>query len=87
MASETKRKRVKSTAMAWTLLGIFGAHKFYLGQTAWGIVFFIVSSLCLIGVPPFLTVIASIIDFFGLMNMTDREFNAKYQYIDEEHNV
>lgn len=85
MASETKRKRVKSTAMAWTLLGIFGVHKFYLGQTAWGIVYFILSMVfCLTGIAPFLTMIASVIDFFGLMNMTDREFNAKYQYIDEE---
>lgn len=71
-------KRKKAIAMAWTLLGIFGAHWFYLGQPAIGILYISISACTsLLACLP--TIIFSMINFFQLMLMTDREFDAKYQ--------
>lgn len=53
------------------LFGGIGAHKFYLGRPAWGVLYFF---LCETGIP-------TIISFFEAIRylfMTDGEFNEEY---------
>jgi TM2 domain-containing membrane protein YozV len=85
MASENKRKkRKKLTAMLWTLAGLFGGHWFYLGQPGMGIFYVVLTILgCFMLASPIITMVLSFINFFQLMGMTDREFDDKYQIIEE----
>lgn len=56
------------------LLGVFGVHRFYLGQTFLGILYFIV--------PP-LSAIIGFIDGILLLTMSQDEFDEKYNNIDK----
>ena len=64
------RQRLPAALIAF-FLGGFGGHKFYLGQTGWGIVYLLF----------FWTLIPAIAAFIGtlmLLTMSDENFNAKY---------
>jgi len=52
-------------------LGGLGVHKFYLGSTGWGIIYFI---FCWTFIPS----IAAFVEFLMLIFMSDHEFNAKF---------
>lgn len=53
--------------------GFFGIHKFYLGKNVEGIMYLVFSWTF---IPGFI----SFFDFFGLCFMSDREFNARFNY-------
>ena len=53
--------------------GYFGIHKFYLGNNVQGILYLIFSWT-------FIPAIISFFDFLGLCFMSDREFDAKFNY-------
>jgi TM2 domain/Short C-terminal domain len=53
--------------------GFFGIHKFYLGKTLEGII-------CLVFSWTFIPGIISFFDFLGLCFMSDREFDARFNY-------
>lgn len=62
----------RTTAILWCFfLGAFGAHKFYLGQSGWGIFYLL---FCWTGIPS----IAAFIEFIMLLLMTDDEFNRRF---------
>ena len=62
----------KTTAILWCFfLGAFGAHKFYLGQTGWGILYLL---FCWTGIPS----LAAFIEFIILLLMPEYEFNRKF---------
>jgi len=62
----------RTTAILWCFfLGAFGAHKFYLGQSGWGIVYLL---FCWTGIPSF----AAFIEFIMLLVMSDAEFNRRF---------
>jgi TM2 domain-containing membrane protein YozV len=64
-------KRKSTAAILAFLLGAFGVHRFYLGQTGLGIVYLLF----------FWTVIPSIValvDFVLFLTMSDEAFDAKY---------
>lgn len=64
--------RTKTGAILWCFfLGGFGAHKFYLGQTGWGIVYLL---FCWTGIPSF----AAFIELIMLIVMSDTDFNRKF---------
>ena len=64
----------KSTAIILALfLGGFGAHKFYLRQSGWGILYLL---FCWTFIPALL----AIIDLIILIVMSDSEFNRKFNY-------
>lgn len=52
-------------------LGGFGAHKFYLGKPAWGLVYLL---LCWTFIPSLI----AFIEFIILLAMSEDKFNAKY---------
>ncbi|MHB8571480.1 MAG: TM2 domain-containing protein [Candidatus Dormibacteria bacterium] len=70
MATPSGKTRVVAAVLAF-ILGSFGAHKFYLGETGKGILFLV---FCWTGIPGIL----GIIDFIRLLTMTDADFDAKY---------
>jgi TM2 domain-containing membrane protein YozV len=53
--------------------GFFGIHKFYLGKNVQGILYLI---FCWTSIPG----IISFFDFLGLCFMSDREFDARFNY-------
>ena len=55
--------------------GGFGIHKFYLGNNVQGILYLIFSWTLIPG-------IISFFEFLGLCFMSDREFDARFNYID-----
>lgn len=62
----------RTNAILWCFfLGAFGAHKFYLGQTGWGILYLL---FCWTGIPS----IATLIEFIMLLLMSEEEFNRKF---------
>jgi TM2 domain-containing membrane protein YozV len=64
--------RTKTAAILWCFfLGAFGAHKFYLGQTGWGVVYLL---FCWTGIPSF----AAFIELIMLLVMADAEFDRKF---------
>jgi len=64
--------RTRTNAILWCFfLGWIGAHKFYLGQTGWGIAYLL---FCWTGIPSF----AAFIEFIMLLVMVDTEFNRKF---------
>jgi TM2 domain-containing membrane protein YozV len=54
-------------------VGGFGIHKFYLGKNTEGIIYLIFSWT-------FIPSIFAFFEFFGLCFMSDREFNARFNY-------
>ncbi len=54
-------------------MGFFGIHKFYLGKTLEGIIYLIFSWTCI-------PALISFFDFLGLSFMSDREFDARFNY-------
>jgi TM2 domain-containing membrane protein YozV len=54
-------------------LGGFGIHKFYLGKNTAGIIYLVFSFT-------FVPSIFAFFEFFGLCFMSDREFNARFNY-------
>lgn len=54
-------------------LGGFGIHKFYLGKNTEGIIYLIFSWT-------FIPSIFAFFEFFGLCFMSEREFNARFNY-------
>lgn len=60
-------------------LGIFGVHKFYLGQTNMGIVYLLCGTLGTLLVLPFLAVmVISLVEGIILLTQTDQEFDDQY---------
>ncbi|WP_055075521.1 NINE protein [Pseudanabaena sp. 'Roaring Creek'] len=64
--------KTKTTALLLCFfLGALGGHKFYLGQTGWGIAYLL---LCWTVIPS----IAAFVEFIMFLIMTEDEFNRKY---------
>jgi TM2 domain-containing membrane protein YozV len=64
--------KTRTNAILWCFfLGAFGAHKFYLGQSGWGIVYLL---FCWTGIPS----LAAFIEFIMLLLMADAEFNRRF---------
>jgi TM2 domain-containing membrane protein YozV len=71
-ASAQKSSRSKAVAgILAILLGTLGAHKFYLGQTGWGIVY-------LLFFWTWIPTIAGIIEGLIYLTMSDDAFERKY---------
>lgn len=60
-----------AAALFGFFLGSFGAHKFYLGQTGWGILYLV---FCWTAIPGVVGIIEAIL----LLVMSDEDFNRKY---------
>jgi TM2 domain-containing membrane protein YozV/RNA polymerase subunit RPABC4/transcription elongation factor Spt4 len=72
-ASQPKSVKSRTTAILLALfLGGLGVHKFYLGQTGWGIAYFI---FCCTLIPALVALIEGIL----YLTMSDEEFNTKYE--------
>lgn len=69
-----KKDKVVAALLAW-FLGIFGAHKFYLGKTGAGIAY-LIATFTIVGM--LYTGIATFIDFISLLVMSKQEFDRKY---------
>ena len=68
------RGKSKTTALVLCFfLGAFGGHKFYLGQTGWGLAYLV---FCWTWIP----CIISVIEFIILLCMSEDEFDYKYNY-------
>ncbi len=63
-----------AAALFGFFLGSFGAHRFYLGQTGWGILFLV---FCWTAIPG----VVGIIEAIMLLVMSDEDFNRKYGMI------
>ena len=73
----TSMRQSKVTAALLALvLGVAGAHKFYLGNAKMGIIYILIS-VTVVGLP--ITFILSLYDFIVLLNMPDADFMAKYE--------
>ena len=65
-------------------LGLFGAHKFYLGQTGMGIVYLVIGTIgwglffFTFGVPQIILAVICLIEAITYLSMTDEQFTAKY---------
>lgn len=70
MSAPNGKNRVVAILLAFFLGGI-GIHKFYLGQTGWGIVYLL---FCWTLIPS----IAAFIEFIMLILMSDQTFAQKY---------
>jgi len=64
------RSKLAAVLLAF-FLGGFGIHKFYLGQTGWGIIYLL---LCWTFIPAFVALIEAVL----LLVMSDERFNLKY---------
>ncbi|WP_218081785.1 NINE protein [Anthocerotibacter panamensis] len=64
------RNKIIASMLAF-FLGWFGAHKFYLGQTGWGIAYLL---LCWTGVP----FIAGFVEFLILLSTSDEVFDHRF---------
>ncbi|MFN3359973.1 MAG: TM2 domain-containing protein [Pseudanabaenaceae cyanobacterium] len=67
-----KREKVVAVLLA-LLAGWLGAHKFYLGEIGWGILY---ASLFWTGIPAFIAFFEAI----GLLLMSEERFNLKFNY-------
>jgi TM2 domain-containing membrane protein YozV len=71
-------KRIAAALLAF-FLGVFGAHKFYLGYNTQGVIMLLVSVLGLILIVPTLVIgIISFIEFILYLVKTDTEFEELY---------
>ncbi|MDR0275866.1 MAG: TM2 domain-containing protein [Burkholderiaceae bacterium] len=68
--ADNGKSKIAAALLAF-FLGGFGAHKFYLGQIGWGIVYLL---FCWTLIPA----IAAFIEFILLLAMSDEKFNEKY---------
>jgi len=64
-------KSKSTTAVLAFFLGGFGAHRFYLGQTGFGILYFI---FCWTLIPA----VIALVDFVVFVSISEETFNAKY---------
>ncbi len=75
-------KNKRSTGVAYLLLllvmGIFGAHKFYLKRNGEGIIYLVMLALFFLVIPPFILAIFLILDLFTLPRQV-REANEKIE--------
>lgn len=70
-ATAPNGKSKLAAALFALFLGGLGIHKFYLGQTGWGIAYLL---LCWTGLP----IIVGVIEGILLLVMSDEEFVKKY---------
>ena len=64
--------KTRTNAIIWCFfLGGAGAHKFYLGQNGWGIVYLL---FCWTAIPS----LAAFIEFIMLLVMSDTDFNNRF---------
>ncbi len=64
--------KTRTTAILWCFFfGGIGAHKFYLGQSGWGIIYLL---FCWTFIPTFV----AFIEFIMLLVMSDTEFDRKF---------
>jgi class 3 adenylate cyclase/TM2 domain-containing membrane protein YozV len=76
----TERKR-KFAAVLALILGVFGIHRFYLGQQGLGFAYLIPSLIGMMSNTGFMTAIPAIIgivDAYFFFTMSDGKFNARY---------
>jgi TM2 domain-containing membrane protein YozV len=65
-------RRSKSTAILWAfLLGGIGGHKFYLGQSGWGVAYLL---LCWTWIP----LVVAVCEIVWLLVMGEQEFDQKF---------
>ncbi|MCU0446560.1 MAG: TM2 domain-containing protein [Microscillaceae bacterium] len=74
MANEGKKDKIIAAILAW-FLGIFGIHRFYLGQTGMGIGY-LLGTITIVGAV--ITGIISFVDFVGLLIMPQETFDRRY---------
>ena len=71
----TKKRKIKKTAILLSFpflpVGMFGLHKFYLGQTGYGILYIFLTLLC---ISPLL----ALINFIQLIVISQEKFDLKY---------
>ncbi|WP_019967637.1 NINE protein [Segatella maculosa] len=71
--------RSKKTATILSFfLGGLGIHRFYLGQTGLGVLYFV---FCWTFIPAFI----ALIDFIVLLSMSEETFNQKYNFMGNPH--
>jgi len=64
--------KIRTNTILWCFfLGAFGAHKFYLGQTGWGVLY-------LIFFWTWIPSIAAFVEFIMFLLMSEEEFNRKF---------
>lgn len=68
--ANTQRNRLAAAFLAW-FMGGFGAHKFYLGQIGFGILYLVLFWT-------FIPVIVAFVEVFIFLTMSDEEFNRRY---------
>ena len=66
----TRRERWVAVILAF-FFGWFGAHKFYLGQPGWGVLYFLLSETCI-------PAVMGLFEGVWYLLMEQDEFNAKY---------
>ncbi len=71
----TKMKKKNTAALLAIFLGVFGVHKFYLGQVFLGVLYAVFSAT---GIPFLL----SIVDAIVLLTMSEEKFDARYNSLD-----
>jgi TM2 domain-containing membrane protein YozV len=78
----TNKKKIITAVILAVLLGFIGVHRFYLGQKVWGITYFVISVLSILGDAPVYILIGVIALLEGLLLLSmDREkFDKKYNY-------
>ena len=69
-----KKDKVTSALLAW-FLGVFGAHRFYLGQNGMGIGY-LLGTLTIVGA--IFTTIIAFVDAIGLLIMPQDTFDLRY---------
>ena len=75
LATRGTGQKTKSTALLLALLiGVLGAHKFYMGSWGWGIVQIV---LCATGVLIPVAFLVALVDMIRMILMTDEEFRIK----------
>lgn len=76
MSTNTVKSR-KTAAWLALIVGEFGIHKFYLGQTSKGLIM-LIATLLSGGLLAIVVLIISIVEAIQLFSMTDNEFYKKY---------